>query len=341
MSTVRDVASLAGVSVASVSRVLNHDTKYKMTQETRERVWKAVAELNYKAPTSSKQQMSIVKKNSNQKIPAVHRFGCVLNVRGGKYTDPYYLSILSGFEKTVMEKGYEIAFIRTTEELEDPQTLYNTFHEKISGVIIMNSLDDAIFNHLKEQTSFIVGIDTIHSSIDNIAYDHFTTATMAVKHLVDCGYKEIGFIGGFEDDLKQSRRFNGYYSALHRYGLPFNEKWVLPSNWDEKYCAGRIKKAYKEGCLPRAFFVASDLMAISVLRTLYDLGLNVPKDVAVMGLSNIEISKYSNPPLSTISLPIYEMGRVAANVLFERINGDDTPPKVINLGAEILKRSST
>ena len=113
------------------------------------------------------------------------------------------------------------------------------------------------------------------------------------------------------------------------------------SEWDEDKCAEVIKEAYKKGKLPDAFFVASDLMAIGALRTLYELGISVPDEMGVIGLSNIEISKYSNPPLSTISLPIHEMGRVAANVLLDRIAGDDTPYKVVTLRASLLKRSST
>ena len=145
----------------------------------------------------------------------------------------------------------------------------------------------------------------------------------------------------FKEDMKNSRRYNGYYSALHSFGLEYNPDWVLGSNWDEEYCDQMIREAYRKKLLPDAFFVASDLMAIGVLRTLFDLGVQVPSQVAVMGMSNIEISRYSNPPLSTISLPIHDMGRVAAGILFNRIEGDDTPPKTITLSAEVLKRSST
>ncbi len=340
MSTIRDVAALANVSAATVSRVINHDTKYKMTDETIERVWKAVAELNYKAPTSSREQMRYVKKSlpGNQ---AVHKIGCILNVRGGKYTDPYYLAILSGFEKSVMEKGYEISFIRTNEELENPLILYKTFDEPVSGIIIMNTLTDDTFNFIKKKTPFIVGIDTDHTDIDNVAYDHYAASFMAVKHLKECGYKRIGFIGGSGAAMKTSRRFNGYYAALHSFDLEFNPDWVLASNWDEEECAEAVRKSYKAGKLPDAFFVASDLMAIGALRTLFDLGISVPEEMGVVGLSNIEISKYSNPPLTTISLPIHEMGQVAANVLFERLSGDTTPTKVVTLPSTLLKRSST
>lgn len=340
MSTIRDVAAMANVSTATVSRVLNHDTKYKMTPETRERVWKAVAELGYKAPTSSHEHMRYIQK-AEFVAQNAHKFGCILNVQGGKYNDPYYLSILSGFEEAVMKKGYEISFIRTNKELENLDVLYNTFQNPVSGVIIMNTLEDSTFKYLQKQTPYIVGIDTDHSNIDNVAYDHYAAAFMAIRHLTEQGYKRIGFIGGFKENMKQSRRYNGYYSALHCFNLDYNPEWVLASNWDEDHCKKVVTEAYKKNRLPDAYFVASDLMAIGVLRTLFDLGVKVPSQVAVIGLSNIEISKYSNPPLSTISLPIHDMGRVAAQVLFDRIEGDDTPPKTVTISAEVLKRSST
>lgn len=340
MSNIRDVAALAGVSPATVSRVINHDTVYKMTDETRERVWKAIAELNYKAHTSSSEQTKLVQKNLSSNKSG-YRFGCILNVRGGKYSDPYYLAVLSGFEEVMMAKGYEISFVHTNDELEDKQLLAKTFAEPIDGLIIMNTLEEETFSFLKKKVPFIVGVDTRHYSIDNIGYNHHISAAMAVKHLYECGYRKIGFVGGAEKEISSCQRFKSYYSTLHELDLPFNPDWVLASNWDEDYCHAAIEKAYKEGKLPEAYFVSSDLMAIAVLRAFYDLGVSVPKDCAVMGLSNIEISKYSNPPLSTISIPIKDMGRVAAKVLLDRVCGDDTPVKTITLGLETIKRSST
>jgi len=343
MSTIREVAALAQVSAATVSRVINHDTKYKMTNETIERVWKAIAELNYKAPTSSKEHMSYVRK-SNKGLAANNaskKIGCIMNVQGGKYNDPYYLSILSGFEKRVMEEGYEMGFIKSNEELYDRNTLFSLYDQPVSGLIIMNTLEDEVFEFVSQNTPFIVGIDTMHTSIDNVAYDHYASARIAVTHLYNEGYRKIGFIGGDKEVMKGGRRYSGYYSCLHSLGLEFNPDWVLASNWDEKYCDAALRKAYERKKLPEAYFVASDLMAISALRTFYDMGLRVPEDIAVCGLSNIEISKYSNPPLTTVAFSIEELGRVAANTLFDRFNGDDTEPKTITLQSKLLKRSST
>ncbi|MCR5719597.1 MAG: LacI family transcriptional regulator [Lachnospiraceae bacterium] len=340
MSTIRDVAALADVSPATVSRVLNHDTRYKMTDETREKVWKAVAELNYKAPASTQEQYNIIASKSKS-ASQNKKLGCVLNVRGGKYNDPYFLSILSGFERQIMESGYEIAFIRSNEELLNKEVLYNTFNEPISGIVLMNTLDSDTYEYVKKQTPNIVGIDTEHRDIDNVGFDHYEAAIMAVNHLIERGYKEIGFIGGFLETIPESKRFRGYYSSLYVNKLPFKEEWIIPTNWDDSYCKTMLQRAYKHGNLPRAFFAASDLMAMAALRALDSFGLKVPDDVAVMGLTNIEMSKYSNPPLTTISLPTEAMGEVAARTLLAKIDGDKTPPKTITMTPGVVIRSST
>ncbi len=339
MSTIRDVAALAGFSPATVSRVINHDKTYKITDETREKVWQAVAELNYKAPSASGTQYKPPKKNS--KDGRSHNFGCILNVQGGKYADPYYLAVLSGFEEVIQENGHGMSFVHTNEEFTNKNIMYNAFDEPPTGLIIMNSLSDDVFSYITRKTPYIVGVDTRHTSIDNIAYDHYMCAHMAVEHLKDQGYKRIGFIGGFRDSIIASGRFQGYYAALYQYGLPYDPKWVLPSNWSDDYCVQMVKEAHKRGELPDAYFVASDLMAIATLRALYDLGVSVPGECAVMGVSNIEISRYSNPPLSTVAIPIKDMGRAAARALLDRIAGDKSPHKVITLGLEVIKRSST
>ncbi len=339
MSNIRDVAALAGFSPATVSRVINHDKTYKITDETREKVWKAVAELNYKARSASGQQFKAVKKQGRG--AQSYNFGCILNVQGGKYADPYYLAVLSGFEEVIQEQGHGISFVHTNEEFNNKNIMYNAFDEPPTGLIIMNSVADDIFSFISRKTPYIVGVDTGHTSIDNVAYDHYLCAHLAVEHLKDQGYKRIGFIGGFQDNIVGSGRFQGYYAALYQFGLPYDPKWVLPSNWSDDYCVKMVKEAHSRGELPDAYFVASDLMAIATLRALYDLGVSVPDECAVMGVSNIEISRYSNPPLSTVAIPIKDMGRVAARTLLDRIAGDESPKKVITLGLEVLKRSST
>jgi LacI family transcriptional regulator len=340
MSTIRDVASLAEVSVATVSRVLNNDTKYKMTDETRSRVWQAVTQLNYKVKAPVKiPQSSESAAGSRGSI----KIGCVLSVTKKKYNDPYFMSILSGVETQLMNKGYGISFIKTGAELEDRQILYNTFSESITGLILMESLNADTYQFIRKQVPNIVGIDTQWEDIDNVGYDHHNVANIAVRHLIEKGHKKIGYIGGsgISGNIKESRRYRGYYASLHAAGLSVNPDWVIDCAWDEDICIQKVNHLLAEKNCPTAFFVASDLMAMAVLSSLYSKGINVPNEVAVIGLSNIEVSKYSNPPLTTIEIPTMEIGMVAVDLLTARINGDKLLPKKVILPTSFIKRSST
>jgi LacI family transcriptional regulator len=336
MSTIRDVAKLANVSTATVSRVLNSDTTYKITDATKERVWEAVAKLNYKSNVITRTPKA--KSKASQPKDGV-KIGCILSVTKNKYNDPYFMSILSGAEERLISRGYELTFLRTGPELEDTNTLYSTFNEQVTGLILMESLNISTYEFIRRQVPHIVGIDTRNSDIDNIGYDHYEIAVKAVNHLIEKGHESIGFIGG-GSSIKKSQRYSGYYSTMHAAGLTVNPDWVFNCEWDEEICISCVNSLCKMEKRPTALFVASDLMAMAALSSLYANGVNVPSEMAVMGLSNIELSKYSNPPLTTIEVPTREIGIVAADVLLSRIDGDTMLPKKIILPTTLIARSS-
>ncbi len=340
MSTIREVANLANVSVATVSRVLNNDMKYKMTEETRERVWQAVTQLNYTSKPQAKRSSD--KEGKDGKFAAV-RIGCVLSVTKNKYRDPYFMSILSGVEEQLRESGYELTFIKTGDELEDKKTLYSTFQNPISGLILMESLNSETYRFIRNHVPNIVGIDTQWEDIDNVGYDHYRVASEAVQHLIDRGHKAIGFIGGsgISRNIKSSQRYRGYYASLHAAGLSVNPDWVIDCAWDENICMEKVSRLIQTKNYPTAFFVASDLMAMAALSSLYNLGISVPSEIAVIGLSNIEISKYSNPPLTTIEIPTKEIGMAAVDLLITRINGYKLLPRKLILPTSLVIRNST
>ena len=340
MSTIRDVANLANVSTATVSRVLNNDTTYKITEETRSKVWDAATRLNYTLSSTAKRGASA------KMVPpakAQPKFGCVLSVTKNKYNDPYYMAILSGVEERLFSRGYDLAFIRTGAELGDKKTLLNTFNEGITGLVLMDALHGDSYDFIRQQVPYIVGVDSELWDIDNVGYDHFHVATVAVQHLIDRGHRQIGFIGGRGDkaDIRKSRRFGGYLAAMHAAGLETNPDWIIDCMWDEALCIERVNQLCRDRDLPSAFFVASDLMAMATLSALYDNGVSVPEQVAVIGLSNIEMSKYSNPPLSTIDVPMKELGIVAVDLLLDRIDGNDILPRKVLLPTKLIVRSST
>lgn len=338
MSTIRDVAKYANVSTATVSRVINNDTTYKMTDETRAKVWNAIKELNYSVKTRKRNKTAENKAHANN-----IKIGCILSVTIKKYNDPYFMSILSGAEERLSSKGYSISFIRTGPELEDRKTLLNTFNDSVTGLILMESLNSETYEYVRKKVPYIVGIDTERMDIDNVGYDHYYVASMAVRHLIEKGFKKIGFIGGSgtKGNIKESQRYKGYYATMHAAGLTVNPDWVIDCSWDEDVCIKKIDDLCKAKNLPSAFFAASDLMAMAALSSLYNNEISVPNEVAVIGLSNIEISKYSNPPLSTIEVPTKEIGMVAVDLLLDRINGNSMLPRKVILPTKLILRSST
>ena len=337
MSTIRDVAKLANVSTATVSRILNNDTKYKITEATRSRVWEAIKALDYTLPAKPPKH-----KQDEVVSPTPFKVGVVLSVTKKKYNDPYFMSILAGIEKRLQEKGSVISFIKTGAELLDRANLISAFQEPVSGMILMETLNGELFDYVQSHVPYIVGIDTLRQDIDNIGYDHYQAAVIATRHLIAQGHTKIGFIGGIDDphDFMTSRRYQGYYIAMTAAGLTVENKWVLNCDWDEDICAEQVDAICKSGDIPTAFFASSDLMAIVALNILYKNKLSIPNDVAVIGISNIDMGKYTNPPLTTVHIPTEEIGIVAADMLLARMKGYDLQPQKILLPISLLPRNS-
>ena len=336
MSNIRDVAKQAGVSPATVSRILNNNQTYKILPETRERVLKAVTELDYKPLVQRGRSVPAAAGSKEM------RAGCLLASTKGKYSDPFYLDILDGFEQEFENLGGCVPFIRIEQDLEKPEAMKSLLDMRLDGLIMMRPLSDALFTKLRQAIPHIVGIDTGHMPIDNIEYDHLRVSRMAVEYLYAKGYRRIGYIGAGVGPvpLNRSRRFRSYRETMTDLGLEVRPEWILDCNWDDKLCMELVEKTYRTVGLPDAFYAASDLMAMAALREFYKLGLKVPGDVAIIGMSNIEMSQYANPPLTTIDVPTREIGIAAARALAGRIRGDRTLPQRILLPSALIERDT-
>lgn len=334
IATIRDVAKLANVSTASVSRVLNNDSKYKMTEETKQRVLDAVAALGYELPPASARQ--------TPPVMGEGKIGCVLRQARKTYNDPYFMSILSGAETKLREHGYEITFLRTGSDTEDKNTLLSHLQTPLSGLLLMDELEEEVFQLLQEHIPHIVGISTPRTDIDNIDYDRIGISFKGTEQLIHKGHTKIGFIGGGgrSQNIKESYRYRGYQTAMHCAKLPINENWILDCKWEEDLCAQKIDKLCKSGDYPTAFFISSDLMAIAAMNSFYKNQVRVPEDVAIISVTDIDVAKFTNPPLTTFRIPAEEMGYVAAEMLLKRINGYDLLPQKIVLPCSLIERGT-
>lgn len=330
MASIRDVAKRAGVSITSVSRVLNNDKNFNISIDTKNKILNAIAELNYIVPNSYS------KKNIKKNI-----FGCVqrLTVEGNK--DNYFTTILSGVSSGLSSHGKSLKFVFTQFDFES-NNYQNIFKTYPNGLIIMGNINYDAYKYLKTKIKYIVGIDTSYVDIDNIRYNRFEAGVQAVEYLIDCGHKQIGYIGAniHTDKIVNLGRYEAFNRVLSIHNLTINPNWIIDSKWEKQTCFNETVKLFQSENRPTALFVASDYMAITAIAAINSLGFKVPDDVSIIAISDIAEAAYTTPPLTTVSIPQKEIGKIAAETLLQRINGDSTITKQIYVPTKLIIRNS-
>lgn len=339
----KDVADHVGVSISTVSRVVNNDSSRAINQETRKKIWDAINELGY----HQNRIMKKVVKSNKEQSKLEHVVGCIVTGPLNKYNHPYYSFILEGIEKGLAELGCTLAFIHTSEDAANPAILHKIIHESgIDGLILVEGIhDEKTYDYIKKNVTHIVGVDLSDHELPCLGYDRVAASKYAVEHLIEQGHKHIGFIGGpgLAGSMELEKRFRGYKNALAEADLVYNPDWVCDSKWviEKSYdFMEHLIHNHKEH-MPTAMFVASDMMAVSAMKAVSDSGLKVPDDIAFVSLDNIEFAQYSSPPLSTIHIPKFEIGQIAAKLLIDYIQGKYNIPLKVTVPFELIIRESS
>lgn len=331
MATIREVAKLANVSIASVSRILNDDPDYRATPETRERVLDAVQKLNY-APNPNYK-----KRRTRTKIS----IGCISRVTVEHTEDSYYSAILTSAQNFLMQKSYDFDFVLSQFDILNPDSLSSLLAHPPKGLLLMGDATKETMQVLSSKIKYIVGIDTLQGSIDNICYDHFEAGCRAMRYLIEKGHKKIAFIGAnLPGDALNIGRYEAYLRMMEQANLPVDPAWIVDSEWHRGVCHQKTLALMQCENRPTAILVSSDHMAIAAMSAIHSLGISIPDEISIIGISDIEDAKYLNPPLTTIAIPQAAIGEIAANTLLQRIQGDTTLPKRIIVPTKLVERSS-
>ena len=330
MSSIRDVAKLAGVSITTVSRVINNDKTLSITAETREKIFNSISQLNYKIPASYQTPKS---KKTN--------IGCIqrLTVEGNK--DNYFSTIASGIVEHLSDRGKSLQFSLTQFDFEK-NNYTEIFQTYPLGLIIMGDISKDAYEFLKSKIKYIVGIDTSYEDIDNIRYNRFIAGVKALEYLIECGHEKIAYIGSNIKigDLKNIGRFEAYMRVMKQNNFEIDPNWIINCQWHRETCFNETIKLLQSDNKPTAIFVASDHMAIASIAAIHSLGLKVPEDISVIAISDIAESAYLTPPLTTVSIPQKDMGKIATEMLLQRISGDNTITKQIFVPCKLTIRKS-
>jgi LacI family transcriptional regulator, purine nucleotide synthesis repressor len=339
----KDIAEHVGVSISTVSRVIQNDQTRNVNQETKAKIWEAVKELGYVPNQHARNLVTNKQEKSNTRTMKI---GWVANPKQAE-TNPYFANIYTGIRDTLANHHYTLISI-TKDEINNEALLLKTIHELgIEGLLLIDKIDDSLIEYIRQNIP-LVGLDFYYTdkNIAIVDYDRVEAIKKVVQYLGNQGHREIGFIGGgvnegFED-LHSEYRFKGYQLAMEEAGLAIHPEWIINTQWKMENSYEKMKSLIKQdpAHLPTAMVCASDLMAIAAMRAVRENNLRIPEDIAFFGVDNIEMGKYSSPQLSTVEIPKYEMGKMAAKTIMEMVEGKINLPIKLILPFEIVLRES-
>lgn len=304
MSTIKDVANEAEVSVATVSRVLN--SKGYVNEETRKKVLTAIKKLDYKPNAVAR---SLYKKQSKT-IALI-----VPNI-----TNPFFPEVARAIEDVMSSKDYTLILCNSDDQEDKEKKYFEMMKQKyVDGVIIVTSTLTP--KHIKKNGIPIVAVDRfIDQNIPYVSVNNIEGARQAVRYLKETGCHKIAHIRGPKNLRNAEERFQGYLMEVQNERW-FNEDLVINGNFDIKLTTEVTEKLLKQHPDIDGIFAGNDYMALGVIKAAIKLGKRVPEDLSVIGFDGINLSKLTNPEITTIAQPIYQIGYTAAEMLLDLIEG--------------------
>ncbi|MDI3517619.1 MAG: hypothetical protein PWP09_1685 [Thermotogota bacterium] len=327
---IKDIAREAGVSTATVSRVLNNSNK--VTHLTRKKVWEAIEKLGY-APNHVARSL---------RVKRVYSIGLIVpHDIDYLFSFPYFNLFMHHLAMEAKERGYHIIF--TTSDGDESVRLHREFamRKMVDGLVILDVSDNDPRIDVLDEIGFpfvVIGRPEHNRRYLWVDTENEKGAYRAVEYLVQLGHKRIHFVNGPTDLAVSRQRFEGYLKALHRFGLDYKPSLVHNGEFTEKSGYEVTKKILASNKV-EAIFYASDTMAIGGMRALKEKGFNPGKDVSVIGFDDIPSASVVNPPLTTVAQPISHVGSWAAKLLINRIEGKEVSSK--SLPVKLKVRGST
>ncbi|MCL6548611.1 MAG: LacI family transcriptional regulator [Alicyclobacillus sp.] len=332
-ATIRDVAKAAGVSITTVSRALNGYPD--VGAETRRKILRIAEELNYRPNAVAR---SLVMKRTQTIGLLVSGF---MTNRMGHH---FMFEVLRGLHDRLMELGYDM-ILASTSSARQRVVSYLDFctERRLAGVVVMGMrLDDPYMHEVVEAPLPSVGIDLplLSHHCGYVMSDNVYGAKLAVRHLVERGHRRIGFVNGYREAAVSRDRLRGFQEALEACGVEADPDDVWEADFTMEGGAAGL-----QGLLGRrpdltAVFFASDLMAIGGLRYAAARGIRVPEQLAIVGYDDIDLVEFTNPPMTTVHQPRYEMGAAAADSLIGMLERGERPQGRV-LVPELVVRGTT
>jgi len=327
MATILDIANQSGVSRALVSRVINN--KPGVSPENRKKILAVMKDLNYRPN-------ALARALAHQKTQTI---GVVMD----DLCDTYVFDVIRGMQVTSEKLGYNIIFCSGRNNIEVKFRYVDYFiHGRTDGMIAFGSriTDGDVFKEMAELTSPFVLIEGYipDYKFNNIQLDNTGGAYKATKHLLELGYKKIWHVTGDLNHIVSLDRRKGYMMAMQDHNAIIDDDSVICADFQEELAYKRVGELLRDKKIPDAFFAGADKPAYGVIRALYENGLRVPEDVAIIGFDDDKPDSFDMlfPKLTTMRQPLYEMGKASVEMLVHSIEGPKQEPKIVLFEPELI-----
>jgi DNA-binding LacI/PurR family transcriptional regulator len=330
---IKDVAKEAGVSTATVSRVLRNYSGVR--NKTRKKVLKVVSELNY--------EPNAVARSLRQK--KTYTIGIIV----GNVLSQFYSVIAKSVEDVANKSGYNVILCNGDDNPEKELRYLKVLKANRVGGIILTPTGKNVdyINGLIDSGMEIVLLDRLIDGVkcDAVLIDNEESAYKAVKHLIDQGYRKIGIINGYIDRTTGKGRLDGYLKALKEENIPIDKSLIKNGDFKKRSGIDLARELLERPDGPEAIFVTNIDLTLGAIMSIKEMGLNIPNDIGVVGFDDSEWALILSSPLTVVSQPVYSLGSAAAELLIKKIEGDDSsintnPTKTI-FPTDLIVRNST
>jgi len=327
---IRGVASHARVSIATVSRTINHvPTVHPLLAA---RVWSAVAELNYFPNTQAR---ALVSGKSR-----------LLGLIVSEITNPFFPELIQEFERFAVERGYEILIASTSHDVRKMEMCSRRMLErKVDGVAIMTfGIQDLLLDRFAAERIPVVLMDvaSTHPRTSVLSVDYRAGILEGVAHLTALGHREIGFISGPLRLRSATTRKQEFLESLREHGLKPRTTWVVEGDHTLEGGRDAMQKILARNPWPTAVMCSNDMTAIGVQHALFEANLKVPDDFSLIGFDDIHLAEYTIPPLTTVRMACTDIARKAVGCLLSHVEPDETGPETAaKISTRLIVRQTT
>lgn len=333
--TLKEIAQEAGVSISTVSRVINQSNSKAASKEVQDRIWEIVRRTNY-TPNTSARNLKAGTTSSGQ--ASSRSIACLFAREPDAITDPFFSQLARSIEKEAFKQNYILKYSFTAIDIQHPSTFHLIADNHVDGVAILGRCNKQLLSFLKKHFNYVIytGLNSLNAKYDQVLCESTLASEHVIEYLIGLGHTKIAYVG----ETQNEERYIGYCSTLRKHKIPIQNEFVsnvmLCSEGGYRGAKALLAKTREM----TAIFAPNDLTAIGVMRAIQEEGLKIPKDISVISIDDIDMAQYLSPMLTTLHVPLDEMGKMAAKTLIDRIEGGHHLPMRISMPFYLAVRES-